>query len=43
MAATPRGGARADAPRAGMTALTGVVSKPIGGVWVWDVRPLLDG
>ncbi|MEV4627709.1 hypothetical protein AB0J90_15625 [Micromonospora sp. NPDC049523] len=32
---------RADALRAGMTALTGIEPKPIGGVWVWDVRPLL--
>jgi hypothetical protein len=31
-----------DALRRGMTELTGITPNLIGGVWVWDVRPLLD-
>ncbi|SCF46944.1 hypothetical protein [Micromonospora mirobrigensis] len=31
----------ADALRRGMTALTGVTPTYTGGVWVWDVRPLV--
>ncbi|WP_246017115.1 hypothetical protein [Micromonospora pisi] len=34
---------RADALRAGMIALTGIEPTLTGGVWVWDVRPLLGG
>jgi hypothetical protein len=34
---------RADALRAGMTALTGIEPTTSGGVWIWDVRPLLYG
>jgi len=30
-----------DAFRRGMTELTGIEPKMIGGVWVWDVRPLV--
>jgi hypothetical protein len=33
---------RADALRAGMVALIGIEPTLIGGVWVWDVRPLVD-
>ncbi|MFK3982450.1 hypothetical protein ACI2K4_18990 [Micromonospora sp. NPDC050397] len=32
---------RADALRAGMVALTGIEPTLTGGVWIWDVRPLL--
>lgn len=33
---------QADALRLGMTALTGVEPVFTGGVWLWDVRPLVD-
>ncbi|MFR9778810.1 hypothetical protein ACL02O_22515 [Micromonospora sp. MS34] len=33
---------RADALRRGMTALTGIEPTFTGGVWLWDVRPLVD-
>lgn len=32
---------RAGALRAGMTALTGIEPTLTGGVWIWDVRPLM--
>jgi hypothetical protein len=31
-----------EALRRGMTELTGVEPVRTGGVWLWDVRPLLD-
>jgi hypothetical protein len=31
-----------DALRRGMTELTGVEPIRTGGVWLWDVRPLVD-
>ncbi|HEX5596559.1 MAG TPA: hypothetical protein VFX61_11180 [Micromonosporaceae bacterium] len=34
-------GKRDEALRKGMTELTGVQPQQIGGVWVWDVRPLV--
>ena len=33
---------QADALRQGMTELTGVEPVSVGGVWLWDVRPLVD-
>ncbi|MFJ8581606.1 hypothetical protein [Micromonospora sp. NPDC093277] len=33
---------QADALRLGMTALTGIEPVSTGGVWLWDVRPLVD-
>ncbi|NES16891.1 hypothetical protein G3554_23900 [Micromonospora sp. PPF5-17] len=33
---------QADALRRGMTALTGIEPTYTGGVWLWDVRPLVD-